>query len=152
MSLKSLTMKDANYLLIFIRLLQCQVVRNLPVNAGDARDVGLVPESRRSSRVGNGNPLQHSCLENSMDRRTWQSTVHAVAKSQGWLSMSAIVLPVCSSVCVRSVGKLSRICWEIHPQRFWLPSISGFSFNCATWEALTMFNSISVVHTTWKLL
>ena len=42
------------------------VLKNPPVNAGDARDTDLIPESERSPRVGNGNPLQYSCLENSM--------------------------------------------------------------------------------------
>ena len=53
------------------------VVKNLPTNAGD---VGLIPGSRRSLGVGTGNPLQYSCLENSMDRGAWQSTVHAVTR------------------------------------------------------------------------
>ena len=44
------------------------VVKNLPVNAGDIRDSGLIPELGRSPGVGNGNLLQNSCLENSMDR------------------------------------------------------------------------------------
>ena len=57
------------------------MVKNLPANAGDARDMGLVPESGRSRGVGNGNPLQYSCLENSMDRGTWWATVHGVTKS-----------------------------------------------------------------------
>ena len=43
-------------------------VKNLPANAGDLRDVGLIPGSGRSPE-GNGSPLQYSCLENSMDRR-----------------------------------------------------------------------------------
>ena len=43
-------------------------VKNPPANAGDTRDVGLIPESGRSPREGNGNSLQHSCLENPMDR------------------------------------------------------------------------------------
>ena len=43
------------------------MVSNLPANAGDTRDMGSVPESRRSLGVGNGNPLQYSCLENPMD-------------------------------------------------------------------------------------
>ena len=42
-------------------------VNNLPTNAGDARDPALIPGSERSPGVGNGNPLQYSCLENSMD-------------------------------------------------------------------------------------
>ena len=44
------------------------VVKHLPVNAGDARDVGLIPGSGRSPREGNDNPLQYSCLENPIDR------------------------------------------------------------------------------------
>ena len=44
------------------------MVKNLPANAGDARDTGSIPESGRSPGVGNGNPLQYSCLENPMDR------------------------------------------------------------------------------------
>ena len=44
------------------------VVKNPPTNAGDARDVGLIPGSGRFPGVENGNSLQYSCLENSMDR------------------------------------------------------------------------------------
>ena len=43
------------------------VVNNVPANAGDARDIGLIPGSGRSSGVGNGNPFLHSCLENPMN-------------------------------------------------------------------------------------
>ena len=46
------------------------VVKNLPANTGDARDVGSISGPRRSPGVGNDNPLQYSCLENSMDRGT----------------------------------------------------------------------------------
>ena len=47
---------------------------------------GLIPGSERSLGVGNGNPLQYSCLENSMDRGAWPATVHRVKKSQTQLS------------------------------------------------------------------
>ena len=57
------------------------VVKSPPSNAGDAGDLGLVPGMERSSGVGNGNPLQYSCLENSIDRGAWQATVHGVAES-----------------------------------------------------------------------
>ena len=43
-------------------------------------DLGLIPELQRSSGAGHGNLLQYSCLENSMDRRTWQATVHGVSE------------------------------------------------------------------------
>ena len=58
------------------------MVENPPFNAGKARDVGLISVLGRSPGVGNGNPLQYSCLENSTDRGAWQATVHRVTKSQ----------------------------------------------------------------------
>ena len=58
------------------------MVKNLPANAGDIRDVGSIPGSGRSLEGGHGNPLQHSCLENPMDRGAWQATVHGVTKNQ----------------------------------------------------------------------
>jgi len=50
-------------------------------NAGDTGDVGLIPGLGGSSEGGNGNLLQYACLENSTDRKAWQSTVYRVAKS-----------------------------------------------------------------------
>ena len=57
------------------------VVQNLPANAGDTRDAGLIPGSGKSPGVGNGNPLQYYCLENPVDRGDCQATVHGVAES-----------------------------------------------------------------------
>ena len=57
-------------------------VKNPPAIAGDAGEAGLIPGLGRSLGVGNGYPLQYSCLENSMDRGGWWATVHGVAKSQ----------------------------------------------------------------------
>ena len=56
------------------------VVKNLPVNAGDTGDMGLILGSGRSPGEGNGNTLQSSCMENLMDRGDWQATVHVVTK------------------------------------------------------------------------
>ena len=59
------------------------VINNPPANAGDARDtkyVGRIPWNRKWQ------PIQHSCLENSMDRGAWQVTVYGVAKS--WTQLS----------------------------------------------------------------
>ena len=50
-------------------------------NAGDIRNVGLIPGLGRSPEEGNGNPLQYSCLESPMDRGAWHATVHRVAES-----------------------------------------------------------------------
>ena len=58
------------------------VVKNLPANVGDKKDVGLIPGSGRSPGEGHGNPLQYSCLESPMDRGAWRVTVHRVAKSR----------------------------------------------------------------------
>ena len=57
------------------------VVRNVPSNAGDIREVGSISGSGRSSGDGNSSPLQCSCLENPMDRGAWWAKVHGVAKS-----------------------------------------------------------------------
>ena len=47
------------------------VLKNSPANAGDIRDMGLIPELGRSPGEGNGNSLHYSCPENSMDREAW---------------------------------------------------------------------------------
>ena len=60
--------------------LVAQLVKNLPANAEDARDVGLIPGSGRSPGEGNGNPLQCSGLGNPMDTGARETTVHGVAK------------------------------------------------------------------------
>ena len=56
------------------------MVKNPPDNARDTGDVGLVSGSGRSPGVGNGDPLQYSCQENSMDRGTWWAVVQGVAE------------------------------------------------------------------------
>ena len=66
--------------------LMAQLVKNLLGNAGDARDMGLIPESSSSPGEGNGIPVQYSCLENSMDRGAWLATVHGVTKN--WTRLS----------------------------------------------------------------
>ena len=57
------------------------VVKNLPANAGDIRDVVSIPGLGRLPGGEHSNPLQYSCLEKSMDRGAWWATVHRVAKS-----------------------------------------------------------------------
>ena len=58
------------------------VVKNPPASAGDARDMGLIPESGRSPEEGNGNPLQYSCLENSTapQHGAWWATGHGIVE------------------------------------------------------------------------
>ena len=57
------------------------VVKNMPANAGDVRDSGLVPGLGRPPGGEHGDSLQYSCLENPMDRVAWQAIFHRVAKS-----------------------------------------------------------------------
>ena len=56
------------------------VVKSLPANTGDTRDLGLIPGSGRSPGGRKGNPLQYSCLRNPMDRGAWWATVHGVTR------------------------------------------------------------------------
>ena len=56
------------------------IVKNLPANAGDIRDAGSIPKSGRSLGGGHDDSLQYSCLENPMDSRAWQATVHRVSE------------------------------------------------------------------------
>ena len=56
------------------------VLKNPPANAGDIRDMGLVPGLGRSQGGGYSNPLEYSCLENPLDRGVWWATVHGVSK------------------------------------------------------------------------
>ena len=64
--------------------LVAQLVKNLPAS-GEATDAGSIPGSERSPEGGNGDPLQHSFLENSMDRGAWWATDGGVTKSRIWL-------------------------------------------------------------------
>ena len=76
--------------------LVAQLVKNPPTmqeNTCSAGDLGSIPGSGRFPAEGNGNPLQYSCLENSMDRWTWLATVHRVTKESDttdWLTLSTL--------------------------------------------------------------
>ena len=64
------------------------MVKNIPATAGDARDMGLIPESGSCPGGEHSNPLQYSFLESPMDRGVWQAVVHGVKKSQTQLKMA----------------------------------------------------------------
>ena len=66
------------------------LVKNLLANAEDIRDEVSIPELGRYPGEGHGNPFQYSCLESSMAREAWWSTVHRVAKSQTQLELLSI--------------------------------------------------------------
>ena len=65
-------------------------------SACNAGDLGSIPGSGRSPGEGNGNPLQYSCLENSMDGGAWWTTVHGVAKSRTRLSNFTSTVDICT--------------------------------------------------------
>ena len=103
-----------------------------PANAGDVRDLALVPGSGRSPGGGHGSPLQYSCLENPMDRRVWWTTVQRVTGSRtglkqfslhaekgptpengsavGRIDLSAQGLPVCKDSCLQSPSDFLHVC------------------------------------------
>ena len=88
-SLKAFFSVIFNTYVYFISFPDGAVVKNTPavqeLHVCGAGDLGLITCSERSLRVGNGNPLQYSCLENPMDRGAWQATVLGIARSwTGW--------------------------------------------------------------------
>ena len=74
---------------------------NLPASVGDIRDTGSIPELERSPGEGNGNPLQYSCLEKSMDKGTWQAIVHMVTKSL--IQLKLLSMHSCTHIYVYNI-------------------------------------------------
>ena len=101
------------------------LVKNQSANAGDARDVGSIPRLGRSPRVGNGNPIQYSCLENSMSRGPWRALVHGATKS--WKPLSTPindvvgVRPATCCCCCRRRLVASVVSDPVQPHR-WQPT------------------------------
>ena len=79
------------------------VVKSLPANAGDIRDTGSTPGLGRAPGGKHGNPLQYSCLENSMDGEAWWATVHRVAKS--WTQPKQLGVQACITRRIRTYVK-----------------------------------------------
>ena len=88
-----------------------RVVKNLPANAGDVRDMGSISGWGRSPTEGNGNPLQYCCLENPMDRGAWRARV-----GHGWSDLACTCLSIA----------LTSSCW--HAVTLQLPSSSPSPF------------------------
>ena len=88
------------------------VVKNLPANAGDLRDPGLIPGLGKFLGGGHGNQLQYSCLENRMDSVAWWVTVCRTAESRRWLkwlSMQVTVSITGSLCCTCPLADTQRI-------------------------------------------
>ena len=116
------------------------VVQNPPINAGDARYASSIPRSGRSPGMGNGNPLQYSCLENSMDRRA----VHRAAESQAHGARQRYIIPCYHLLPVWRVTQ--RISFEL-----WIFTYLPFMILC-DWRVLLTTNIISYLTFIWHFL
>ena len=83
------------------------LVKNLPSNAGDMRDAGSIPGSRRSLGVENVNSLQYSCLEKSVDTGAWQTIIHGTKKS--CTQLKTHILMAYAGVYLRKFGESSMV-------------------------------------------
>ena len=90
------------------------MVKNLPANTGD---LGSIPGLGRSPGEGNGYPLQHSCLEKSMNRGAWQATVTGITKSWTLNDLHFTSLPRGASLVVQRVKCLPAM------QETWVQSL-----------------------------
>ena len=108
------------------------VVKKPPANAGDIRDVGLIPGSGRCPGGGHGNPHQCSCLENPRDGGAWWAAVYGVAQAP--LSMGFSRQVYWSGLSRAPSGDLPNP--EIKPTSLISPAMAGrFFTTSATWEA-----------------
>ena len=69
------------------------MVKNLPANAGDKRNVSLIPGLGSYPGGEYGHPLQYACLENAMDRGAWQAAFHGATKS--WAQLRKLGTSTC---------------------------------------------------------
>ena len=124
------------------------VVKNLPANAGDIRDAGLISGLGRSPGGGHGNPLQYSCLESPMDREAWWATVHQYSKSSTWLkqlSMHIIISDVehiCKCLLAMCVSFGESLFWSsVH---FLTVLFDNLILSCVTSLYILVINPLSV--------
>ena len=128
------------------------VVKNLPADAGD---VGSIPGSGRSPGEGTGNPLQYSCLENTIDREAWWAMVYGIAKSQTGLSTQHKTKK--NSPCLDLTLAL-LFCYHLNHQLYYLTSLIhfsptdyGFLIFWLFWLPLPSFSLSSVSSSPWRL-
>ena len=92
------------------------VVKNLPANTGDGRDVGSIPGVGRSPGGGRGNPLEYSCPQYPMDRGAWRATVHRVTQTWAWLKQLNTHVPI----IILNVENLKQNYHMIQHSHFWV--------------------------------
>ena len=88
-------------LILKTRLPQWLSSKEAACNARAARDMGSIPGWGRPPGGGHGTPLQYSCLENTMDRRAWQTTVHRVSKSQ--TQLKSLTMHILKIICLSKI-------------------------------------------------
>ena len=116
------------------------MVKNLPANAGAIKDAGSIPGLERSPGGGHGNPLQYSCLGNTMDRGAWWATVHGVINRQTRLSSHTYIHTISqffSSVIAKGLamdGSLAVITPLIMCAFLHLGYLGSKSFLCANFH------------------
>ena len=136
--------------------------RASPVTAGNVGDLGSVPGLGRSPGEGNSNPLQYSCLENSMDGGAWQATVHGVAKSQtDWVTITHSLRFLLQVIVQWNPSFLNKYCisffllinifvthwyvWENLSLRYWELKIQSWDFaQVINFTSITRFWFINV--------
>ena len=105
--------------------------KNLPANAGNLRDTGLIPGLERSPGGGHGNPFHYSCLKNPMGRKAWWVIVHTITKSLIQLKWLSTHTSNCfSTICGKGLSFIHRIAFALVLKFNWLyfcRSLSGLS-------------------------
>ena len=132
-------------------------VKNPPANEGDT---GSIPGWGRSPRKGNGNPLQYSCLENSMDRGAWWATAHGVTQSQTWLKqLGTLGAHTFTKWKWESFPSKTLLIMRFSPQenpftgarnllRLQMPAL-GLSLRLSMWNSQPMYYWPCLAKTTW---
>ena len=112
-------------------------------SAFHAGDSSSLPGSGRSPGVGNGNALQYSCLENSMERGAWRATIRRVTESHTWLStqrLCSFKIVACAHVCV-------HVCVRTHPHLYEIDRLRFSStFRLLLWNVLYQKTALACYH------
>ena len=119
-------------LIVHLSYISLLVVKNPPTNTENTRDAGSIPGSGRSAGGENGNPLQYSSLENSMDREVWWATVHGSSKSWTWLSThidTRVKRQDCNTECMSHENKVARLFKKNGPEMYENDWVFAFSSN-----------------------
>ena len=123
-------------------------------NPGDIRDLGLIPGLGGSPGEGNGNPLQYSCLKNTMDIETCQAPVHGVAKS--WTQLKQVSTRACTKVLLLLEAVLEFSALDIRAKILNAYEVShfyehGFLFRLQRWDPLWILWDIGMSENTGNL-